>query len=141
MRFMILMKANEKSEAGEMPSERLLTEMGRFNQELMDAGVLLSGEGLHPSSRGARVRLSAGAPEVVEGPFPNPRELVGGFWMIQTESLEEAIDWMKRVPNPDGTDSVIEIRQVFEAEDFGEEFTPEAREAEARMRQELAARE
>jgi hypothetical protein len=140
MRFMVIMKANEKSEAGVMPSERLLTEMGKFNEELVKAGVLLAGEGLHPSSKGARVRFSGSKRTVIDGPFSDTRELVAGFWLIQVSSKEEAIEWVKRIPNPDGDESEVEIRQVFEAEDFGAEFTPEARERENRLRAELARR-
>ena len=140
MRFMVIVKANEKSEAGVMPSERLLTEMGQFNEELVKAGVLLAGEGLHPSSKGARVRFSGSKRTVIDGPFSETRELVAGFWLIQVSSKEEAIEWVKRIPNPDGDESEVEIRQVFEAEDFGAEFTPEARERENRLRAELARR-
>jgi hypothetical protein len=140
MRFMIIVKANEKSEAGVMPSERLLTEMGKYNEELVKAGVLLAGEGLHPTSKGARVRFSGSKRTVVDGPFPETKELVAGFWLIQVSSKEEAIEWVKRIPNPDGDESEVEIRQVFEAEDFGAEFTPEAREREDRLRAELARR-
>jgi len=140
MRFMVIIKADAKSEAGEMPSERLLTEMGRYNEELVKAGVMLAGEGLHPSSRGARVRFSGDKRTVIDGPFSEARELVAGFWLIQVKSKEEAIEWVKRIPNPDGADTEVEIRQVFEAEDFGAEFTPEAREQERRLRAELASR-
>ena len=140
MRFMVIVKANEKSEAGVMPSERLLTEMGKFNEELVKAGVLLAGEGLHPSSKGARVRFSGSKRTVIDGPFSETRELVAGFWLIQVSSKEEAIEWVKRIPNPDGDESEVEIRQVFEAEDFGAEFTPEARARENRLRAELARR-
>ena len=140
MRFMVIVKANEKSEAGVMPSERLLTEMGQFNEELVKAGVLIAGEGLHPSSKGARVRFSGSKRTVIDGPFSETRELVAGFWLIQVSSKEEAIEWVKRIPNPDGDESEVEIRQVFEAEDFGAEFTPEARERENRLRAELARR-
>jgi hypothetical protein len=140
MRFMVIIKANEKSERGEMPSERLLTEMGKYNEQLVKAGVLLAGEGLHPSSKGARVRLSGTTRTVIDGPFPETKELVAGFWLIQVSSKEEAIEWVKRIPNPDGDDTEIEIRQVFEAEDFGPELTDEARELESRLRAELATR-
>ena len=140
MRFMVIIKADAKSEAGEMPSERLLTEMGRYNEELVKAGVMLAGEGLHPSSKGARVRFSGAKRTVIDGPFSEARELVAGFWLIQVKSKEEAIEWVKRIPNPDGADTEVEIRQVFEAEDFGAEFTPEAREQERRLRAELASR-
>lgn len=143
MRFMVLVKANKDSEAGVMPSETLLAEMGRFNEELVKAGVLLAGEGLHPSSKGARISFSGGKRRVIDGPFAETRELVAGFWLIQVKSLEEAIEWMKRCPNPFEGDeeSEIEIRQVFEAEDFGAEFTPELREQEERLRAEIAAKQ
>jgi hypothetical protein len=140
MRFMVIVKANAASEAGEMPSERLLTEMGKYNEELVKAGVLLAGEGLHPSSRGTRVRFSGSKREVVDGPFSETKELVAGFWLIQVKSKEEAIEWVKRIPNPDGDDSEVEIRQVFESEDFGEAFTPELRAQEERLRAEVASR-
>ena len=140
MRFMVIVKANAASEAGEMPSERLLTEMGKYNEELVKAGVLLAGEGLHPSSRGTRVRFSGSRREVVDGPFSETKELVAGFWLIQVKSKEEAIEWVKRIPNPDGDDSEVEIRQVFESEDFGEAFTPELRAQEERLRAEVASR-
>jgi hypothetical protein len=140
MRFMVIIKADARSEAGEMPSERLLTEMGKYNEELVKAGVMLAGEGLHPSSKGARVRFSGTKRTVIDGPFPETRELIAGFWLIQVKSKEEAIEWVKRIPNPDGTDADVEIRQVFEAEDFGPELTAEAREQEQRLRAELASR-
>ena len=140
MRFMVIIKADARSEAGEMPSERLLTEMGKYNEELVKAGVMLAGEGLHPSSKGARVRFSGNKRTVIDGPFPETRELIAGFWLIQVKSKEEAIEWVKRIPNPDGTDTDVEIRQVFEAEDFGPELTAEAREQEQRLRAELASR-
>ncbi len=140
MRFMVIIKADARSEAGEMPSERLLTEMGKYNEELVRAGVLLAGEGLHPSSKGARVRFSGSKRTVFDGPFAEAKELVAGFWLIQVSSKEEAIEWVKRIPNPDGGDSEVEIRQVFEAEDFGAEFTPELREQERRLRAEIASR-
>jgi hypothetical protein len=140
MRFMVIIKADARSEAGEMPSERLLTEMGKYNEELVKAGVMLAGEGLHPSSKGARVRFSGTKRTVIDGPFPETRELIAGFWLIQVKSKEEAIEWVKRIPNPDGTDTDVEIRQVFEAEDFGPELTAEAREQEQRLRAELASR-
>ena len=120
MRFMVLVKANEDSEAGVMPSERLLAEMGEYNEELVKAGVLLAGDGLQPSSKGARVRFSPGGKtSVVDGPFAETKELIAGYWLIQAKSKEEAIEWVRRVPNPDDVESEIEIRQVFEAEDFG----------------------
>jgi hypothetical protein len=137
MRFMIIVKASKDSEAGVMPSERLLTEMGKYNEELVKAGVMLAGEGLHPSAKGARVRFSGATRTVIDGPFPETSQLVAGFWMIQVASRDEAIAWVKRCPNPHEGDSEIEIRQVFEAEDFGPEFTPELREAEERMREKM----
>lgn len=140
MRFMVMIKANAKSEAGVMPSERLLAEMGKFNEELVKAGVLLAGEGLHPSAKGNRVRFSGSSRTVIDGPFPETKELVAGFWLIQVSSKEEAIEWVKRIPNPDGDDGEVEIRQVFEADDFGAEFTTEARALEERLRGELAGR-
>lgn len=135
MRFVAMVRATRTSEAGEMPSEKLLTEMGRFNEELVKAGVLLAAEGLHPSSRGARVRYEGDRRTVVDGPFAESKELIAGFWLLQLNSLDEAIEWMKRAPNPfeDGA-SEVEIRRVFEAEDFGDSFTPEARELEAQLR-------
>ena len=141
MRFMVMVKATRNSEAGMMPSEKLLADMGRFNEELVKAGVMLAGEGLHPSSKGARVRFSGGKRTVVDGPFAETKELVAGFWLWQVKSKEEAIEWVKRCPDPmPGEDSEIEIRQLFEAEDFGAEFTPELREQEERLRAEMARR-
>lgn len=138
MRVIVLIKANKDSEAGVMPSEALLTEMGKYNEELVKAGVMLAGEGLHPSSKGARVRLSGGKLSVIDGPFSETKELIAGFWMWQVRSLDEAIEWAKRIPNPDGeTEAEVEIRQVFEMEDFGAELTPEVREQEARMRAQI----
>ena len=134
MRFMVMVKATKDSEAGVMPSEELLAAMGKYNEELVKAGVMLAGEGLHPSSNGARVRFSGKDRTVVDGPFAETKELVAGFWLIQTKSMEEAIEWVKRCPNPMEGESEIEIRQVFEAEDFGDEFTPELREQEERTR-------
>jgi hypothetical protein len=140
MRFVALVKATPNSEAGILPSQELLEEMGRFNEELVKAGVMLAGEGLQPSSRGARVRFSAdGKRSVVDGPFAETKELVAGFWILQVKSREEAIEWMKRAPSPmPGEEAEIEIRQVFEAEDFGAELTPELREQEERLRAQLA---
>ena len=140
MRFMILVKANKDTEAGVMPSEELLTEMGKYNEELVKAGVLLAGEGLHPSSKGARVKFSGNKRTVTDGPFTEAKELIAGFWLWQVKSKEEAIEWVKRCPNPTGVESEIEIRQVFEADDFGAEFTPELREQEERLRAQMAAR-
>lgn len=133
MRFMIIVKATKDSETGVMPDEKLLTEMGKYNEELVRAGVMLAGEGLHPSSKGARVRFSGAQRTVIDGPFTETKELIAGFWLWQVRSLEEAIEWVKRCPNPMPGESEIEIRQVFEAEDFGEEFTPELREQEKRV--------
>ena len=142
MRCMVIMKANKDSEAGVMPSERVLTEMGNFNEELVKAGVMLAGEGLHPSSKGVRVSFSSkGRPAVTEGPFAETKELIAGFWLWQVKSMAEAIEWVKRVPNPDNDAFEIDVRPVFEAEDFGSEFTPEAREQEERLRAQLAAKE
>lgn len=141
MRFMVIVKANADSEAGVMPSEQLLTEMTAFNRKLADAGMLLAGEGLHPSSKGARVRFNGDKRTVTDGPFPETKELIAGYWLLQAESLDEVIEWVKRVPNPDGEESEIEIRQVFEADDFGEEFTPEARAMEDRLRARVSLKE
>ena len=141
MRFMILVKATKDSEAGVMPSEQLLAEMGKFNEELVKAGVMLAGEGLQPSSKGARVKFSGGKPTVTDGPFAETKELIAGYWLWQVKSKEEAIEWVKRSPNPFPVgESEIEIRQVFEAEDFGAEFTPELRQQEERLRAEIEAR-
>jgi len=134
---MVLVKASKDSEAGVMPSEKLLAAMGKYNEELMKAGVMLAGEGLHPSSKGARVKFSADTRTVVPGPFAGPKDLVAGFWMFKVKSLDEAIEWVKRCPNPMEGESEIEIRPVFEAEDFGAELTPELREAEKRMRAQM----
>ena len=140
MRFMVIIKADANFEAGEMPSERLLAEFGKYNEELLRAGVLLACEGLHPSSNGARVKISGTKRTVVDGPFTETKELIAGFWLIQVTSKEEAIEWAKRIPNPDGVDAEVEIRRVFEAEDFGVEFSPEIREQERRLRAEVANR-
>lgn len=140
MRFMVMIRADRHSEAGEMPSEQLLAEMGRFNEELVKAGVMQAGEGLHPSSKGARVRFSGRDRRVIDGPFVETKELIAGFWIWQCASLQEAIDWVKRCPNPMPGDSEVEIRQVFEADDFGAEFTPKLREQEERLRAEIASR-
>ena len=140
MRFMVMVKATADSEAGLMPSTDLLAEMGRFNEELVKAGVMQAGEGLQPSSKGARVRFSGKDRTVVDGPFAETKELVAGFWIWKCASLQEAIDWVKRCPNPMPGESEIEIRQIFEADDFGEAFTPELREQEERLRQEVASR-
>jgi hypothetical protein len=140
MRFMILIKADKNTEAGVMPDEKLLTAMGKYNEELVKAGVLLAGEGLHPSSKGARVRFSGEQRTVIDGPFTEAKELIAGFWLWQVKSKEEAIEWIKRCPNPTGAKAEIEIRQVFELEDFGAEFTPELREQEERLRAQAAAK-
>ena len=137
MRFMILVKATKDSEAGIMPDQKLLADMGKFNEELVKAGVMLDGEGLHPSSKGARVRFSDGKRTVIDGPFPETKELIAGYWIWRVKSKEEAIEWVKKCPNPmPNVESEIEIRQIFEAEDFGAEFTPEVREQEAKVRAE-----
>ena len=138
MRFMIMVKANADTEAGVMPSTEELAAMGEFNEQLVQAGILLAGDGLHPSSRGARVHFSGEQRTVVDGPFAEAKELIAGYWIIQAKSLEEAIEWVKRVPNPTGAESQIEIRQVFEAEDFGEELTPELAEQERSQRERAA---
>ncbi|KAA0267936.1 MAG: YciI family protein [Acidobacteria bacterium] len=141
MRVMVLVKANEDSEAGVMPSEQMLTEMTAFNEELVKAGVMLAGEGLHPSSRGIRVEFSGAERRVVDGPFTETKELLAGYWVWQVKSLDEAIEWVKRMPNPSGgPDSAVEIRPVFEAEDFGEELTPELRAKEAELREQTETR-
>ncbi len=138
MKFMVMVKANSDSEAGVMPSEELLAAMTRYNEELVKAGILLAAEGLQPSSKGARVKFSGSKRTVVDGPFAETKELIAGFWMIQVKSREEAIEWVKRCPNPMEGDSEIEIRQIFEADDFGEAFTPELREREAQLGQQMA---
>ncbi|HUL08274.1 MAG TPA: YciI family protein [Candidatus Acidoferrum sp.] len=139
MKFMVMVRATKASEAGEMPDEKLLADMGKFNEELVKAGVMLAGEGLHPSSNGARVRFSGSKRTVIDGPFTETKELIAGYWLWQVKSKEEAIAWVKRCPNPFANiDSEIEIRQVFEAEDFGEAFTPELREQEERLRAQMA---
>ena len=140
MRFMVLVKADKNTEAGALPDEKLLTEMGKFNEELVKAGVMLAGEGLHPSSKGARVHFSGSKRTVIDGPFAETKELVAGYWLWKVKSKEEAIEWVKRCPNPTGTEAEIEIRQVFEAEDFGPAFTPGLREQEARLRAQTEAK-
>jgi hypothetical protein len=134
MRFMVMVKATEDSEAGQMPSQEMLAAMGRYNEELVKAGVMVAGEGLHPSAKGVRVRFDGSDRRVIDGPFAETKELVAGFWIFQVKSLEEAVEWVKRAPNPMPGPSEIEIRQIFEADDFGEELTPELREQEARLR-------
>jgi len=141
MRFMILVKADKTSEAGVLPDEKLLAAMGKFNEELVKAGVMLAGEGLQPSSKGARVKFSGEKRTVIDGPFAETKELIAGFWLWQVKSKEEAIEWVKRCPNPMPGESVIEIRQVFEAEDFGPAFTPELREQEERLRAQLSSKQ
>ena len=136
MRCMVMIKANKDSEAGVLPDKKILTDMGKFNEELVKAGVMLAGEGLHPSSKGKRVSFSRGKQTVTDGPFTETKELIAGFWLWQVRSMDEAIEWIKRSPFGDGAE--IEIRQVFEAEDFGAEFTPELREQEARLRAKIA---
>lgn len=139
MRFMVIVKADKDSEAGKMPSEQLLAEMGKYNEELANAGVMLAGEGLHPSSKGKRVRFSGSKRTVIDGPFAETKELISGFWIIQAKSMDEAIEWVRRAPNPfPGTESELEIRPIFEAEDFGEEFTPELQAQEDRIREQIA---
>lgn len=140
MRFLVMVKATKDSEAGVMPSEELLAAMGKFNEELVKAGIMLAGEGLHPSSKGVRVQFDGTKRTVVDGPFTETKELVAGFWLWQVRSLDEAIEWVKRCPNPFDGPSEIEIRRVFEAEDFGEAFTPELREQEERLRARIAAK-
>jgi hypothetical protein len=141
MRVMVLVKANEESEAGVMPGEQLMTEMGDFNEALVKAGLMLGGEGLKPSSAGARVRFSGSERMVTDGPFAETKELIAGYWIWQVKDMAEAIEWVKRCPNPMGVESEIEIRPIFEAEDFGEEFTPELREQEERIRAQIASAE
>ena len=140
MRFMVMVKATKESEAGVMPDEKLFADMGKFNEELVKAGIMLAGEGLQPSSKGARVRFSGATRTVIDGPFAETKELVAGYWIWKVKSKEEAIEWVKRCPNPMPTDSEIEIRQIFEAEDFGAEFTPELRKQEERLRAGMAGR-
>jgi hypothetical protein len=134
MRFMVMIRSDEETEAGVMPSEADLTAMGKYNEELVKAGVMLAGEGLHPSSRGARVKFSDGQPTVIDGPFTESKELIAGFWLLEVKSKEEVIEWVKRVPCTDGVETTIEIRQVFEADDFGDGMTPELREKDAQLR-------
>ncbi len=139
MRFMVIVKATPESEAGQLPSTELLAAMGRYNEELAKAGILLAGEGLQPSSKGARVRFKGSERSVVDGPFAETKELIAGFWLWEVRDMDEAIEWVKRCPNPMESDSEIEIRQVFEADDFGENLTPELREAEERLRGQVEA--
>lgn len=141
MRVMVIVKANSDSEAGVMPTERMLTEMGKYNEELVKAGIMLAGEGVHPSSKGARVYFGRGAPKVVDGPFAETKELIAGFWLWQVKSMDEALAWAKRIPNPDGAESNVELRRIFEADDFGDALTPELREQEERLRATSAAQQ
>jgi hypothetical protein len=138
MRVMVIVKASKDSEAGALPDEKILTEMGTFNEELVKAGVMLAGEGLHSSAKGKRVRFSGSRRTVVDGPFAETKELIAGYWIWKVNSMEEAVEWVKRCPNPHNEDSEIEIRQIFEDEDFGESFTPELREQEQRLRAQIA---
>ena len=140
MKVMVLVKASKSSEAGVMPRMELLTEMGKFNEELVKAGVMLAGEGLQPTSKGARVRFSGKKRDVIDGPFTETKELIAGFWLWKVNSLQEAIDWLKRCPNPHDEETEVEIRPLFEADDFGEALTPELREQEAKLRAETASR-
>ena len=140
MRFMIIVKADKNTEAGVLPDEKLLAAMGKYNEELVKAGIMLAGEGLHPSSKGARVKFSGSKRIVTDGPFTETKELIAGFWLWEVKSKQEAIEWVKRCPNPTGEESEIEIRQVFEADDFGDAFTPELREQEERLRAQMAAK-
>lgn len=139
MRFLVMVKASADSEAGKMPSTELLTAMGKYNEELVKAGVMLAGEGLQPSSKGARVKFSGSKRSVIDGPFAETKELIAGFWLWQCRSREEAIEWAKRCPNPTGDEGELEIRQVFEADDFGAEFTPELREQERQLGAQMSA--
>ena len=140
MRVMVIIKANERSEAGVMPSEQLMAEMGKFNEELVNAGIMLDGDGLHPSSKGKRIKFSGDKRTVVDGPFAETKELIAGYWVWKVNSMEEAVDWAKRCPNPMGEEGEIELRPFFEAEDFGAEFTPELRAQEERLRAQIASR-
>ena len=141
MRVIVMVKASKESEAGVMPDEKMLTEMGKYNEELVKAGIMLAGEGLHPSSRGKRVRFSGTKRSVVDGPFAETKELVAGYWLWQVKSMDEAVEWLKKCPNPHNEDSEVEIRQVFEADDFGAEYTPELRAQEQRLRDQIEARQ
>ena len=142
MRVMVIVKATKNSEAGVLPDEKLLTAMGKYNEELVKAGVMLAGEGLHPSSRGKRVKFAGGKKTVIDGPFAETKELIAGFWLWQVKSMEEAMEWLKRCPDPmPGEESIIEVRPVFEAEDFGKEFTPELRKQEEELRRTIEARQ
>jgi hypothetical protein len=138
MRVIVMVKATKTSEAGTMPDEKMLTEMGKYNEELVKAGIMVAGEGLHPSSKGKRVRFSGTRRTVIDGPFAETKELLAGYWLWNVKSMDEAVEWLKRCPNPHNEESEVEIRPVFEAEDFGAEFTPELREQEERLRTEIA---
>ena len=140
MRFMVIVKATKESEAGEMPTEQMFKEMGDYNEQLVKAGIMKAGEGLQPSSKGKRVRFSGQQRTVIDGPFAETKELIAGYWIWETKSLAEAVEWVKKCPNPMPTESEIEIRQIYEAEDFGAEFTPDLREQEERLRREIAAK-
>lgn len=137
MRVMVIIKANEEYEAGGMPDEKLLTEMGNYNEELVKAGVMVAGDGLHPSSKGKRVRFNGAKRTIIDGPFPETKELIAGYWIWKVKSMDEAVEWLKKCPNPMEGESDVEIRQIFEAEDFGAEFTPELQEQEARLRAQI----
>ena len=139
MRVMVLVKADKDSEAGVLPDEKILTEMGKYNEELVKAGVMLAGEGLHPSSKGVRIAFSGSERKVIDGPFAETKELLAGYWLWQVKSMDDAVEWVKRIPNPDGEHGVVEIRRVFEDEDFGDEFTPELRERERQIRAQTEA--
>jgi hypothetical protein len=141
MRVMVIIKANQETEAGVLPSEELVTEMGNFNEELANAGIMLAGDGLQPSSKGARVKFSGKERLVTDGPFPETKELIAGYWIWKVDSMAEAIEWVKRIPNPTGEEGVVEIRPVYEADDCGDAFTPEAREQEERIRAKLEAQQ
>jgi hypothetical protein len=141
MRVMVIVKASKSSEAGVMPDQKMLIEMGKYNEKLSRAGIMLAGEGLHPSSKGKRVRFSGAQRAVVDGPFAETKELIAGFWLWQVKSMDEAVEWLKRCPNPHSEETEVEIRPVFEADDFGAEFTPELREQEERIRQQTSARQ
>jgi hypothetical protein len=141
MRVMVMVKATKASEAGEMPDEKMLTEMGKYNEELVKAGIMVAGEGLHPSSKGKRVRFSGAGRTVIDGPFAETKELIAGYWLWNVKSMDEAVEWLKRCPNPNNEESDVEIRPLFEADDFGAEYTPELRAQEQRLREEVARRQ
>jgi hypothetical protein len=141
MRVMVIVKASKESEAGVMPDEKMLAEMGKYNEELVKAGIMLAGEGLHPSSRGKRIRFSGTSRTVIDGPFAETKELMAGYWLWQVKSMDEAVEWLKKCPNPHNEESEVELRPVFEAEDFGAEYTPELRERDQRLRDQIEARQ